>query len=125
MNEFNELLNRWAELEPARCKKAVLVGECFQIAIDGFDWWSLARCPDAMDFSPLQRSLQEAIAARKWWMRLEYNPDISPPKPYIANISFEESDDSFEALEEEPAIALLSAYIQALEASQKIGGGSK
>ncbi len=124
-----KLLRHWAKLEPLRC--ASNIDGTFRVILDNSGSWSIN--PAALEKLPilalkesqdhhqaiLQLALQQAIASSGWSLNLTRG------NCWLAWIEVAELENAVDGgLQTEPAIALLSAYIQALEATQQTGGGS-
>jgi hypothetical protein len=121
-----ELLKRWSELEPERCRGTYVQGT-FIVFIN--DRWCSARPDDDLGLIAVQCVVQIAIEARGWEWEIGGRKSQEPmsqadEKIYkVANIwPFEytlgkmASSDKWELTAAE---ALLSAYIKALEAVLK------
>lgn len=100
-------LRRWSDLEPARCRE---VDEMFDVFQDGF--WSsifslrISNTISSSGLNSLQGALQEALTNRDLSLRLNYSPDN---RQWTADLP------SVTRAFDEPAIALLQAYVAALE----------
>jgi hypothetical protein len=116
---LQELLARWAELEPSRCQK--LEGnEIFHIAAgDDHPAWSVfLEEMGWFDYAVLQRSVQDAIVGCGGCYVIE---NAAPPdKRVYARIANPKTGNYASASDEEPAIALLQAYVNWLEQSKEV-----
>ncbi|MGG6295252.1 hypothetical protein ACQ4M4_12755 [Leptolyngbya sp. AN02str] len=110
------LLKRWAELEPERCNVSIGLDEepvegefCITEPKTGESYWievdPVSPSMSAIDSACLQFTLQLAIAHRNWICQLHRIPSLG----WEATVRCE-SDRNLN-----PAIALLTAYIKALE----------
>lgn len=109
-----ELLKRWSELEPERCKPFELsLVDGTWVRLDGV--WSTAWVPErASDRATIQTATQEAISDRRWRWRVgtdgpgfEASITLDPDKAINWHDTY--------ASRETPAEALLAAYVKALE----------
>jgi hypothetical protein len=115
---LKELLGKWAELEWDRCQR------------DSEGMFSLrggrktcGHClnhqdPRWHDFGDLQRDVQAAIAAHHLRCKLE-----NYSEGWSASLLSADQTQRFEGVDTEPAIALLSVYVQWLE-TKAIGGAA-
>lgn len=115
---MRELLKRWAELEPDRCRQKLA-----EMALEGFvfnlnDCWNLIHSKKANEADSLMRiqwAVQQAIVARGWRWNLECYPLTGICEGMILiSLSYvlRRGDD--------PATALLTAYLAALENSTSL-----
>ena len=109
----NRLLERWAELEPSSHKA------------DSAKRWRLVKAP-AMRSMIIQSLVQDEIAAKSLFLVLEYSAEDSQWNALVSRAERDGDDCKLDELgspvwHEEPAIALLSAYVQALEVLQTKG----
>lgn len=98
------LLRRWAELEPARCR-IELPESVWCCGMDRFLIGS------QIDLVFIQCAVQEAIEARGWVWRVRGHGNYA-----VAWVWFNILSSDHEQTADTPAAALLSAYLQALEA---------
>ena len=125
MKDF-DLLKKWVELEPDRCKAYPELGGIGILICPGH-WFgiNISEPLDQRDYATIQRGVQAAITAHGFGFELTYNPLT---QTYWGQI-FEEADGDFWhqwSLHEgnESSVALLEAYLAALEASRAITGGT-
>ena len=109
------LLRRWAELEPERC---ILTGyepyQGYSVRVKGA--MQMADLLHAGDYV-VQGATQEAIERRGWMWSLDSQyMDSGVPLGLCSAIVCDEDDINEHATSDTPAAALLSAYVQALEA---------
>jgi hypothetical protein len=117
MTTLNLLLRRWAELEPLHCEMeipsliSIEVGDTKRIGIilnRAFNW---------QDYAATQTAVQKAIAARPGWdMELQSGYTLRDAVVYFGTVRHENGSEFVSTESPEPAIALLDAYIKALEA---------
>lgn len=116
---MQELLKRWAGLEPGRCEKNREIT---------YTIWTepgaakQVHNPDELsqiDLAWIQWAVQQAIVARGWSFELKYNPDSPDPRnPYDATVDSNKSggwgfgNDGF-------TVPLLEAYLHTLEGEVK------
>lgn len=106
-------LQRWAELEQNRC----LFGqESIWLLIDGH-WQIIHGTANWADLATIEYALREAIIARGWRIEMT-SPRFGGPE-WVAGIPVEKDGvvQWYDAKHEQPAIALLIAYLSALEAT--------
>lgn len=113
------LLRRWAELEPDHCmvRESGEYGSAPVVHLDGIGW-------DHMpldDYDDLrmctQFAVQQAIEARGMWWALD-NDVVDKKYAAVVNERRWGNLDWYGFSDDTPAAALLSAYLQALEAQQ-------
>lgn len=109
MTVMLNLLKRWAELEPGRCKIRDLV-----VKTDGFELW--IGDVETDEFQALILfAVMESIAAHGFSFNLRYSEAL---KSYVADVRFihdGRSRLSSSSYIDNPAKALLGAYLEALE----------
>ena len=115
-------LRRWSELEPERCKQTSPhdTEVCFdyQVAVASDMFFDVSSVSDPIAPSVIQSAVQSAIEARGWWFSLKA-PLAGVRPDYRAIVSSRERLVSpCDAEASNPAEALLSAYIKALEAER-------
>ena len=118
---LRELLLRWAELEPEKCHPPDHLGS-YKITAHGGAW--RIGPSDIFASAPiilirLQHCVQLAIAARpNWGFQLHLTRHIHTNEPaYFGIVDRGDGKEISSPDYSEPAIALLSAYLQALELS--------
>lgn len=111
---MGELLKRWAELEPERCKHEVLAGNNW-ISVWLNEWTIVysdspfASIGENGQEMRIQWAVQEAITSRGWPLGLEWDGEwLAKVKNNLCS-----HDDL-----NNPAAALLGAYLKALEANR-------
>lgn len=104
MDELQQLLQRWAELEPGRCYQFAddhffVTIQKKEEAVYGDNWASLAT---------VEYAIREAVIARGWHCRITLHSLTNECRVHAGREVYEQTGT-------EPAIALLQAYIEALE----------
>lgn len=117
------LLRRWAELEPERC----IAQDDGDLTLEwqghfNVDACSLRNGLDPWDTALVQGAVQEAIEARGWIWDLGTAPPRRggnyPDCMHAAGVFRVRGDMDHNACGPTPAAAILSAYLQALEAQR-------
>lgn len=104
---MRELLERWAELEPERCQ---LAGNFACVVLIQHVWRRVRYDANIVDDRPrVLWAVIEAATARDWYFDISYLPG---PKQFHADVVLT----LHRGKTTDPAEALLSAYIKALEA---------
>lgn len=140
-----DLFDRWAKLEPERCKPWATEdtkGEHRKpfdtnraVFLSHTGWWNVNpkslllsgkptfRDLEEHDIAVLQRAVQQAIATRpEWGFQLHLTRHINTGEPaYFGIVDRGDGKEISSPDFSDPAIALLDAYVQALEATA--GGG--
>lgn len=118
---MKELLERWAELEPSRCKiEAWADNYGHWVQQDIITVWVGPRASGGYKVEIIQHAVQQAIEARGWMWSIcrllagSCGSEIATRD--MANLIVSVISSS---VHKEPSEALLSAYIQALEATNE------
>jgi hypothetical protein len=110
---MEELLKRWAELEPKWCEFELPIGRFYvHYNLNNGHYGNIYNLDDPT-LAHIQRAIQNAIEARGWDMTLERRNTMG------GWAWFADTATSGITIMNTPAEALLSAYIKALEAVQK------
>lgn len=117
-----ELLEHLAALEPERCCDALDPDGGYDlVSVPGWVWWiGHEEAPLPEQLAKLQASMQNAIADHGWDMVLQSALSLQGQVVYFAIVRHADHTE-FVVEGSDPSTALASAYVQALEASQKIG----
>jgi hypothetical protein len=119
-NTMRELLARWAELEPERCKhiktglqanrvewEEFYISDGDQELLTHSDMHNIS-CTSNGALMWIQWAVQQAIVARGWYFQVRYVP-IN--KKFLASVGF-----TYDQIGDNPAEAILSAYLKEIEA---------
>jgi hypothetical protein len=108
-NDLPDLLKRWAELEPTRCRESHVDSAAPYYVVGRF---SLRHQRAATALALVQAAVQEAVEARGWRWTLDYDPDqgglfaVVQVRKFCTRV----------ATAPTAAVALLSAYMEAIVA---------
>lgn len=126
MNELKNLLIWLAGFDPEICQVVASRNDTFRIHIlpDRLGWHWLEFTNDQLslrDTAILQFAIQQAIAARGWYFDVAYLPLRQSDDKYHADVQVTKSLEGVDAdlrsaKSDNPAEALLAAYVKALEA---------
>jgi hypothetical protein len=118
VSDLREKLERWAKLEPERCKK-MLDDETTHLLAFGDGLVRLRASRPEANLRIVEFAVRDAIAARGWAWEVEYNPlsdnsydgfvDRDPQAVSLGSC--------YTAEDSSAAVALLRAYLQALQAN--------
>jgi hypothetical protein len=103
MSELIELLKRWADLEPDKCKRGAVYWYVGSSALEG-NWTET-------DFDKIQGAVQRAIVAHD----LRFCLENAANGIYFAGVRGISPHSTCYVQDQEPAIALLRAYLGWLE----------
>jgi hypothetical protein len=126
MSEIRELLEKWAELEPSRCRRETVGGFERLLVLSPLGWQLVMDEEEPGGYyssRPLTEAIvqyvvQQAIIARGWSFALNYNPDCpDPANPYDARVDGPTSE-GWGFGGENIVTPLLSAYLETLEAQR-------
>lgn len=106
---MRDLLKRWSELEPERCDYQA--NEIFALRMKSSIWCVAAKNIEQADHSMIQGAVQEAIDGRGWVVGL-----TGYAGRYLGTCSDATADRKGRHEHESAAAALLSAYMEVLEA---------
>ncbi|MDX2215474.1 MAG: hypothetical protein SFY66_19580 [Oculatellaceae cyanobacterium bins.114] len=116
-NKLLDLLKQWADLQPDSCK----FDKHLPIAWIGFDRYPIYYKGDLSceNWAMLQEMVQHAIASQEGWcFILEMVLDLNDEPKYSADVWRKAEEPSLSSEpQDEPAIALLIAYLEALKAT--------
>ena len=118
--QLTSLLTRWAELEPGQCRKVAKIchsdPDAFRLLFHE-DYHVIT--PGEISFfaivATLEYAIREAIIARGWLIEIS-GPRFGRPE-WVAGVSWVKDGRTVwtDGKHEQPAIALLMAYLEALE----------
>ena len=123
---ITDLLNRWAAVEPGRCRSyqndlsRAIMFEVLMTIHQSPQWVVIGSFADRESMSGvalLQYALQQAVVAHNFWLRLEHSESgwesiVLRDNGGVSSFLYEHDD--------EPAISLLKSYVTCLE-SQEAG----
>lgn len=125
MNELKNLLIWLAGFDPEICQVVASRDDTFAVKIlpDRLDWHRLELTDNQLRLSHiaiLQFAIQQAIAARGWYFDVAYLPLRQSDDKYHADVQVTKSLEGVDAdlrsaKSDNPAEALLAAYVKALE----------
>lgn len=105
---MEELLKRWAAVEPGRCIDHINNEALFLVRRSGD--WQIAVMEGRINPDKIQGATQEAIEARRWSWAAGFRAEGGGGMVYWGRVM------GYEETAHKPAAALLTAYIAALEA---------
>lgn len=115
---MKELLKRWAAMEPERCEN--LYNQAFRFHLEEGEYThSIYPVDDYLskpDLAWIQWATQQAIVSRGWGFELTLNTDWENRAESMVRYGVNWT--SSPAIQSDPAEALLSAYLKALEESR-------
>jgi hypothetical protein len=115
---IRDLLRRWAELEPKRCRLSESNDNEIDVRINEGDMWCEIALDSivALDMMWIQWAVQQAIVKQGW----RWNLECYPITEICEGVVFFDYD-HIRRRGGDPAEALLAAYLAVLETNKKAG----